>query len=172
MAGESATVPNHALLSQLVIWFITAGFLLGLDFLTVSYIGVTPGGAHYGSVGFWRNFYLTSGILIPVVMALFAPWQGVRSPRRLSIEPGGFSYRSLRWVGHSPRRVRVAVRFADIRHVRNFGLGLYSIETPSTFTDAQGRDDTYHRDSVYLDRRAVNRLGLSPEPYRVIYGAP
>ena len=167
MNGPTAIL-NSGLLRLSGIWGLMGLFLFGVDFVTVSYIGVTPGGAPFGSPGFWRSLYITSGILIPIVLALFVCGQGPHAPRRLRLEPGGFSYPSLRWVGRRLRPVRVEIRTAGIRRVRNLGLGLYMMEGSSVLSCANGRSSLLKRDIVYVDLSTIEQLGWRPEPYRVV----
>jgi hypothetical protein len=161
-------IPNRGLLRLTGLWVLLGLFLFELDFLLVAHIGVTPGGSRFGSPEFWRNVYITIGILVPVTVALFVCGQGLRAPRILQVEPGGLSYRSLRWVDRRLRPVRVEIRIANIARVRNYGLGLYMVQGRSVLTYANGTSSPLSRDSLCLDRRTVDHFCLKPEPYRLV----
>jgi hypothetical protein len=166
---QTEEIRSHGLVRLVPFLLITSAAILTGVFLTVVYQGITPGGVRFGSPGFVPLFLVVASVVVPLATLFMASFQVPRAPRYLSIEPTGFSFDSVRWVRHLPRRVRVEVPLAGVIDVRPWGLGLFYVVMQSRVLDPIHGRGPPRRDGLFVDRTVLDRLGLKPCPYRFVY---
>jgi hypothetical protein len=162
-------IPNRGLVRLVPFFLLTSAAMLAGVFPTVVYQGITPGGVRFGGPGFVPLFLSVAAVVVPLATLFMASFQVPRAPLCLRMESAGFSFASVRWVKHLPRRVRVEVPLAGVIEVRPWGLGLFYMVMQSRVVEPIHGRGPLGRDGVYVDQSVLDQFGLKPRTYRFVY---
>jgi hypothetical protein len=162
-------VPNSAAVRLVPFILLFIPFWFPVLFLTLVFIGSTPGGIPLGSPRFPAEFAFVAIVVTPSVTALSAAMVLTRAPRQIRVETFGFSFHCLAWVGYRPRLVRIEVPGGGVIDVRPWGLALFYAPIQAKLIHPTYGRAALRREGVYLDRHVVDRLGLTPRKWQFVY---